>query len=141
MAYEALTRASSTRMSHRGDECDVDEQEALADQERHVTAAAGGGGCDEDDGLQPIDDDELAGALEMLPIPCTISCAPGLPAILLVNPPTDIPGAHDTDDTTEPATPDNQLVPAANSLTHNRLCPGSSSVHQTPVEYLHMILA
>jgi len=37
-------------------------------------------------------DDDLAGALEMLPIPCTISCAPGLPAILLVNPPTDITG-------------------------------------------------
>jgi len=34
------------------------------------------------------DDDEgvdVTGALEMLPIPCAISCAPGVPTILLVN--------------------------------------------------------
>jgi len=41
------------------------------------------------------DDIDLTGALEMLPIPCTISCAPGVPAILLVNPPTEIPAAGD----------------------------------------------
>jgi len=55
----------------------------------------------------------------MLPIPCTLSCAPGLPAILLVNPPTEIVGSTAGDDV-EPAavgpggvhqlTPDNAQI-------------------------------
>jgi len=63
---------------------DVDKQ-TISDSD---SEAAVGGGCDDDDDHHDDDDDGgLAGALEMLPIPCTISCTPGLPAILLVNPP------------------------------------------------------
>ena len=58
------------------------------------------GGCDEED---EHNDGGLSGALEMLPIPCTISCAPGVPAILLVNPPTEIVGATADGDNAGPA--------------------------------------
>ena len=79
------------------------------------------GECDEED---TNDVDHTAGALEMLPIPCTISCSPGVPAILLVNPPTELPaGPSPTVDEPDPDTPefggDSQLLPAK-SQTHNR---------------------
>jgi len=79
LPYEVLRAASSSRLSQRAVEDFDDDDDNEMEREFHG-----------EDGEQH--DDDLAGALEMLPIPCTISCAPGLPAILLVNPPTDITG-------------------------------------------------
>ena len=90
---------------------------------------------------QHDDDNGLAGALEMLPIPCTISCTPGLPAILLVNPPTEIVGGPASDDT-EPPTPvpgaDKQLMPEKPQI-HNRL-PHSSTLKRLSVTRMNFYM-
>jgi len=132
MPYEVLPRTSSSRWSQRAAE-DVDEPEVHVDDEQVVAC-----GCEEDDDQH---DDDLAGALEMLPIPCTLSCAPGLPAILLVNPPTEIAAGHDTDDT-EPATPasaDNQLVPIK-SQGHVRHTATSSTLKRLSVTRMNFYM-
>ena len=87
-------------------------------------------------------DNGLAGALEMLPIPCTISRTPGLPAILLVNPPTEIVGGPASDDT-ESVTPgpgaDNQLKPERLQI-HNRQLPHSSTLKRLSVTRMNFYM-
>jgi len=84
----------------------------------------------------------LAGALEMLPIPCTVSGAPGLPAILLVNPPTDISAAavsaadddvHD-DDRAASASAENQL------RANNRCTAASSTLKRLSVTRMNFYM-
>ena len=82
-----------------------------------------------------------AGALEMLPIPLTISGAPGLPAILLVNPPTEIAQTPPEDDSEQALSGDveNQLRPEK-FQTRNRQVANSSTLKRLSVTRMNFYL-
>lgn len=73
-----LPRASTSRLSQRSAATDREDRDHDDDGED----VAEGGGEEEEDEHDEMEEIDLTGALEMLPIPCTISCAPGVPAIL-----------------------------------------------------------
>ena len=102
------------------------------DYDDHQVVASGGEEDDHDD------DGNLASALEMLPIPCTISCAPGVPAILLVNPPTEIGGAADEDEV--PDMPGSTDMTPEKTQVHNRHVATSSTLKRLSVTRMNFYM-
>ena len=141
MPYEVLPRLSAARLN----QLTVDDLED-GDYDDHQVVASGGEEDDHDDDGNLASALEmsvgaletLAGALEMLPIPCTISCAPGVPAILLVNPPTEIGGAADEDEV--PDMPGSTDMTPEKTQVHNRHVATSSTLKRLSVTRMNFYM-